>query len=1076
MDNLDINKLVKSIDNLNGQIHSMSTHLRTVDVSVQQLVNETKKNSIELQHSIQESKKHRSGRVDVSQETSKYLEDIKNVILSNTEKAHNKKGGINKVKERQLNKVAEEFRPLLNQYFDMYRNAFLRDHKDSTIKPYEDKAYVDLIRNMTSTMGETVGSLSTEITKVREILNVSGSSKENTVMDSRKMYERRTNKNGEIDYVSINNVFAQTKSDAKKLAKELQELSRKVEQVKDTANLTNDVVLDLATNSDAVNKIMLDMNVNLEMANDNLRIFNMLLNSVGNAQWQQTTQINNNIQAMGNMQTVLQQFQQSMTELTSANIRALNKVQQAQSSSSSGGSSFREQATRNSDRAKQAGFIALLIPALAKLLKKNTFADLLRLAMLKFGSGKSGKGDNALAGAIGYSLVPLIMSGITAGVFRKQLMGLGGRLLGIPQITKTASRLGGGFNPFNVVFNPRTSKNWMQVVNGFKQGWNLPEVASGMRGGYNSINRARLLRNIADVNNVNRLSLSGGRTAVATLTGKTGYITQYNAALMGENFRRFFTPLSKGFMGAKALTKSPFVSGALKFAGGAAKKLPLLGALFDVGEDVFKGKSFGKSVLSAGTATAVGMATGGVGFLAYPLIKGLVDGLTGNLDKNSKQWAEQKKEELGWRNGFGAKIIDILAGIGEALQWVKDLCEPIARWCEEHLPGGKNGSNNGEGGIPSNERNQLQQELDKQKKQAEEDKKNYKKDKKTFDELEKYATGGKSKQGEKEYNRLLEKYKTEYGNIKGKGTNGEVMYSAPKSPILNAFGKIIGYTNPKRDADQKAADIAKNSPEAEAYAQKKIAEYRISQKNSLANRKQRIENPDYIDPTQLVSREFLQTHTQSEVNKKLGSLTGAYESIHNGKNYTVDKGSFVTDALYLGRGTQNRLDSILGEYNIKGAKVTSAIGTKDGPHSKGGSHYDPLGNTVDIVTSDPTAYKKLQEAQRKGLISGLINEYVDKQAGTTGGHYHFKVLGGIADTRKAQGQVKSNEKTITPTVEQTASSNIERNLAEIVNKTSKNAKQEKTRNIVLSAVDVTGSLGVWGITQLNNGVMSQGGR
>ena len=38
----------------------------------------------------------------------------------------------------------------------------------------------------------------------------------------------------------------------------------------------------------------------------------------------------------------------------------------------------------------------------------------------------------------------------------------------------------------------------------------------------------------------------------------------------------------------------------------------------------------------------------------------------------------------------------------------------------------------------------------------------------------------------------------------------------------------------------------------------------------------------------------------------------------------------------------------------------------------------------------------------------------------------------------------------------------------------KNNKQERTRNIVLSSVDVTGSLGVWGITQLNNGVMRTG--
>lgn len=55
-----------------------------------------------------------------------------------------------------------------------------------------------------------------------------------------------------------------------------------------------------------------------------------------------------------------------------------------------------------------------------------------------------------------------------------------------------------------------------------------------------------------------------------------------------------------------------------------------------------------------------------------------------------------------------------------------------------------------------------------------------------------------------------------------------------------------------------------------------------------------------------------------------------------------------------------------------------------------------------------------------------------------------------------------------------ATSGLREDFAKIVGAQNKNNKQERARNIIFSAVDVTGSLGVWGITQLNNGVMRTG--
>ena len=155
------------------------------------------------------------------------------------------------------------------------------------------------------------------------------------------------------------------------------------------------------------------------------------------------------------------------------------------------------------------------------------------------------------------------------------------------------------------------------------------------------------------------------------------------------------------------------------------------------------------------------------------------------------------------------------------------------------------------------------------------------------------------------------------------------------------------------------------------------------------------------------------------------------------------------------------------------------MGTKNGPHAKGGAHYNILGNTVDITTRDPNAYRKLQALERQGAISGLINEYKYKQAGTTGGHYHFTVTGAAVDAKKAAAQVAPETPTLTggvsmSDVKETASSEIRQTLAQLAGIAQNNSKQARTKSVIFSATDVTGSLGVWGITQMNNGVVNIG--
>lgn len=116
---------------------------------------------------------------------------------------------------------------------------------------------------------------------------------------------------------------------------------------------------------------------------------------------------------------------------------------------------------------------------------------------------------------------------------------------------------------------------------------------------------------------------------------------------------------------------------------------------------------------------------------------------------------------------------------------------------------------------------------------------------------------------------------------------------------------------------------------------------------------------------------------------------------------------------------------------------------------------------------------------------------VSGNTGTSGGaHLHYGVqdknnnflnpLAVSASSAKEYMEALKNSdiaagvSTTNETKKEQADSEIRENLAKIVGSQTKNNKQERTRNIVLSAIDVTGSLGVWGITQLNNGAMRTG--
>ena len=180
---------------------------------------------------------------------------------------------------------------------------------------------------------------------------------------------------------------------------------------------------------------------------------------------------------------------------------------------------------------------------------------------------------------------------------------------------------------------------------------------------------------------------------------------------------------------------------------------------------------------------------------------------------------------------------------------------------------------------------------------------------------------------------------------------------------------------------------------------------------------------------------------------------------------------------YIATANAQNLKNLDNYLTSKGYNFTytSAMG---GTHA-GGARSHGAGAKVDLVLNKGGRLKAEDERwlMANGFYGGATGAVGYHNAGS-GYHYDLSVSGGkgltAAQAATQQQATDTATQVATSTTEETASSEIRRGLADIVGAKNKSDKQEKARNIIFSAVDVTGSLGVWGITQLNNGVMRTG--
>lgn len=743
-------------------------------------------------------------------------------------------------------------------------------------------------------------------------------------------------------------------------------------------------------------------------------------------------------------------------------------------SASSKNNSFREQATRNSDRAKQAGFIALLIPALAKLLKKSPMTDLLKLMFLRLGK------NHPFLAAAGIMAAPMIPSVVLAPMVKKlvsSFFGLGA-LKGATKVAKTTSKSG------------IPVSKWWEFRGGFIEGL----LHSGESPTEFNQSRARRVHNPSGyAPGVKGRYVSGiakGLPRIAkdpTNFADQGYLT---AGKYARASRGFFRHPYKNF---------------LKALGKGSKGIPLLGtalsAAFEI-PDLIKAKKTGnKNIMHSQMAKSIGGVVGGAGgaavggalggLLGFGVLSGIttpigaaiggvlgdklgrgLGGLTEKVHAGFAKAAKQAEEASGWRTGFGKAVIDIWTAIKMIFTtiWEKIKNLPIFDTPEEKA----------ERKNDKTLRSDVEKKVSQDKKNLAKDKNKVKKDEEIFlNAVDFKEKGDKGKWWAKEraYNGLMEGFTRDYVHSKvGEWSKG---WKNPETGKVETTKGYYDYINKYKKEHQ--AELNK-------YKEQRWKQYRNTEAARIKREKTRLENSSIGNVSKTA---------ENIINATSGSVTFSGGTEGKGTFFGHNVTSAYGYRIHPTKGGIKFHDGIDLDFK-EGQKVGAYTG---GKIAKIGWEKG-YGNVVVVESQERGRKVYHRYAHLQGAAKGLkVGQSVGVgsllgYAGHTGGRYaphlHYEErwdsMWGKSrnpmvsmtssfreyneNLKKSKAEEASNKKAITETAE--LGSGIREAFRELVGGgKGGSSKQDRTRNIVLSAVDVTGSLGVWGITQYNNGVMSK---
>jgi len=960
---------------------------------------------------------------------------------------HKQNGTLYVQYEKALSNFVNSINESLQKYNKIREYGWNKDNPNNKLSsPYEIAEVQKIIKNGLGNLGNLKYGLSKESSK--QVQNELWGNTKGVSVDSSYKFIQAV-EGGSDAILRTAGVLAQARSDVIAFQQAIQSATKTVvNNLSENSKKVSNRLTQMASDSKTLKGVVASLNSNVTRANNAIDRFTDRLNTATALIGSNNKRLNGSVMSMN---TLVKKVQKTSNTVT--NIQNTLMKNNSGSTSSGGGSSFRQQAARNSDRAKQAGFIALLIPALAKLLHKTPLTDLLRYLALRFGAGISGKGEHPVAGAIGLYAAPVISGAIVAKILaNKNLWNYASKALGNAPKGVTTSQgsiwrygqIKKYFDNFAQGFKQRNLS-----VNQFNRQMQLDKVAK-LRVDPND---ARKLLRTPDVKMSNGQIVKGGQSIVeGPGANAAGYYGRTAGRQFGRNLNRMLSTSGKNILGGNALTKSPMLAKALKWGGRAGGALAFLGyTADDVTEGKFgaaynrggaKGfmKQVGKTGVGAAAGTygalagaaqgaaigaSLGALTGPFAIVVSPLLgllggilgaltggklfKTAADLITGNANQRAQEMANTWKAQHNVQNAFYAGIIDRVAMI---VEWGKRVWE----WLKKKFHIGTDSEQ-----VKENAGKAINKDNNKRQKE------NAKIDK----ELKKYSDPN-SKEYQKRHEELAKQY------IKAN----------------TAKGDKAGKTDPEKIKAANAwADKMMNEEKYKLTAQKN------ANTNAIASSQNAI---GAALPANLTTKKV--NGIDAVAMKDLG-LKGAISSENS--------------VPYIAANNAQNLKNLDNYLTAKGYKFsyTSAMG---GGHA-GGARSHGAGQKVDLVLNGGGQLSK--EDEKWLMKNGFIgNGAVGYHNAGSGYHYDLSVSGGkglteaqMAEYEKAQGKTSAGTATATATTtEETASSEIRKGLADIVGAKNKSDKQERARSVIFNAVDVTGSLGVWGITQLNNGQMRTG--
>lgn len=529
----------------------------------------------------------------------------------------------------------------------------------------------------------------------------------------------------------------------------------------------------------------------------------------------------------------------------------------------------------------------------------------------------------------------------------------------------------------------------------------------------------------------------------------------------------------KNASGVGAKNLGQIISGGSK----VTKGIPIVGSLLSFGGHMLAGDGMGKSLAhTAGGAggsalggiigAAIGSIIPGLGTAIGGVIGTVIGGLLGDwiggalFDKLNKQDESLKsiKENTSW--------------LGRIWEWVKDKFGGDSEDDGTYKPSGSTYGN-----TVHTDANQVMTMTPEQKKKAEEV---YKYDAELYDrainDKKRFSFGRGGFRSAKDD--LMDKWLAEYANNKLGVSNGANLW-APGSAAQQKY---------ERD---KAILMA--SPEAKAYGDSMYEKYLATEGDRLKKLREKLDNTTIVNGTNstIPPRSYKVSNTQGipTVSLKDMGLQNGSLKYGSGLNTMINANA---------AGAMEDLDKLAGQYGVR-YKVTSTMGDGHNKSKNGWGHGD--GYKIDIVPENggkrDAKWMAFEEALRrqkywstKGAGTGAIGWH------NAGSGYHddlslargvipktgkTAIVAGYNEMKKA-----SEEAVQVATQTQTQSLQLASNgLRTALNERTgggkpgdtENQRLERTRRMIFSATDVTGSMGVWGITHLNNhGGMYVGGK